>query len=249
MTREKRTPNRDRGPAGPRAGRLRRLLAGSAGRLLLRAAVVALLAPLLVIAAYRFVDPPITPLMLIRLAQGEGLRHDSVPLSRISPHLIASVIASEDNLFCRHSGFDTAAMQDEIDTWLAGDRPHGASTITMQTAKNILLWPGRDVLRKAIEAWLTPQLEALWSKRRILEVYLNIAEMGPGVYGAQAAARAYFDKEALSLSPREAALLAAVLPNPRERSVVRPAAHVSRKASRIMRRTGQLGSLLDCVRN
>ena len=216
---------------------------------MLRTALTALLAPLLMIVLYRSVDPPITPLMLIRLAQGEGLRHDSVPLAQISPHLIASVIASEDNLFCRHSGFDTAAMQGEIDTWLAGDRPRGASTITMQTAKNILLWPGRDVLRKAVEAYLTPQLELLWSKRRILEVYLNVAEMGPGVYGAEAAARAYFKKPALSLSRREAALLAAVLPNPWARSVVRPGWLVSGKANRIMRRTEQLGPLLDCVRS
>ena len=143
------------------------------------------------------------------------MHHRSVPLASVSPALIAAVIAAEDNAFCRHHGFDTQALQDEIDNWLAGERPRGASTITMQTAKNILLWPGRDPVRKVVEAWLTPQIELMWSKRRILEVYLGIVEMGPGVYGAEAAARRYFDKPASALNRREAALLAAVLPNPR----------------------------------
>ena len=118
----------------------------------------------------------------------------------------------------------------------------------MQTAKNILLWPGRDLLRKLIEAWLTPQLESLWSKRRILEVYLGVAEMGPGVYGAEAASRLYFDKPAIALGRREAALLAAVLPNPLERSVERPSPYVVRRASRIMRRAEQIQSFIDCLK-
>jgi monofunctional glycosyltransferase len=158
------------------------------------------------------------------------------------------VIAAEDNLFCRHYGFDATAMQEEIDTWLEGDRPRGASTITMQTAKNILLWPGRDLLRKLSEAWLTPQLESFWSKRRILEVYLGVAEMGPGVYGAEAASQLYFEKPAIALGRREAALLAAVLPNPLERSVERPSLYLSRRASRIMRRAEQIKPLIDCLR-
>jgi monofunctional biosynthetic peptidoglycan transglycosylase len=216
------------------------------GRLALRIILLFLVGPTAVIGLYRFFDPPITPLMLVRLAQGEALHHRAVPLWRVSPHLIAAVIAAEDNLFCRHFGFDTEALS-EIDTWLAGDRPRGASTITMQTAKNILLWPGRDPLRKLIEAWLTPQIELLWSKRRILEVYLGIAEIGPGVYGAEAAARIYFHKPAAALGRREAALLAAVLPNPRERSAERPDPYVARRASRIMRRADQIGPLLDCV--
>ncbi len=218
-------------------------------RRLLRVLLILLLAPTLVILVYRFVDPPVTPLMLIRLAQGEGLDHRAAPLARISPNLIAAVIASEDNLFCEHWGFDVAAMRGEFDSWLAGERPRGASTITMQTAKNILLWPSRDPVRKVLEAALTPQLELLWSKPRILEVYLGIIEWGPGIYGAEAAARRYFGKPASAVSAREAALLAAVLPNPREWSPVRPNRLVAGKAARIMRRTGQLGPLLDCVRN
>ena len=121
-------------------------------RVLLRVLLVLVLLPTLIIVLYRFVDPPVTPLMLIRLAQGEALHHGAVPLPRVSPHLIASVVAAEDNLFCEHWGFDTRAMQGEINSWLAGERPRGASTITMQTAKNILLWPARDPVRKVLEA-------------------------------------------------------------------------------------------------
>ena len=216
-------------------------------RVLLRVLLVLVLLPTLIIVLYRFVDPPVTPLMLIRLAQGEALHHGAVPLPRVSPHLIASVVAAEDNLFCEHWGFDTRAMQGEINSWLAGERPRGASTITMQTAKNILLWPARDPVRKVLEAALTPQVELLWSKRRILEVYLGIIEWGLGIYGAEAAARRYFGKPASALSAREAALLAAVLPNPREWSPIRPNRLVAGRAARIMRRAGQLGPLLDCV--
>lgn len=218
------------------------------GRLALLAGLVLLFAPTVIIILYRYLDPPVTPLMLLRLAQGEAINYQPVPLSRVSPELIAAVIAAEDNRFCRHSGFDAIAMQEEIDTWLEGDRPRGASTITMQTAKNILLWPGRDLLRKLIEALLTPQLESLWSKPRILEVYLDIAEMGPGVYGAEAASQAYFDKPAAALGRREAALLAAVLPNLLEWSAVRPSPRVARRASRIMRRAEHIKPLLNCLR-
>lgn len=206
-----------------------------------------LLTPIAVIGLYRYFDPPVTPLMLLRLAEGEAFHYQPIPLSRVSPNLIAMVIAAEDNQFCRHSGFDVTAMEEEIDTWLDGDRPRGASTITMQTAKNILLWPGRDFLRKLLEAWLTPQIELLWSKHRILEVYISIAEMGPGVYGAEAASRLYFGKPAAALGRQEAALLAAVLPNPRARSVERPSPYVVRRAARIMHLAQQIKPFIDCL--
>ncbi len=218
-------------------------------RWIIRAALLALLAPIPLIVLYRFVDPPATPLMLMRLVQGEALHYQPVPLARISPHLIAAVIASEDNLFCRHMGFDVGALRSEVDNWMDGERPRGASTISMQTAKNILLWPGRDLVRKALEAWFTPQLELLWNKRRIIEVYLNIAEMGPGVYGAEAASQRYFGKPASALGRREAALLAAVLPNPRHWSAAEPSLFVQQRAGRIVRRMDRLGPLLECVRN
>jgi len=185
--------------------------------------------------------------MVIRLFEGESLDKKWVPLDRISSQLVKAVIAAEDNHFCEQLGFDAEALWREIRTWLGGDRPRGASTITMQTAKNILLWPGRDPARKLIEAWMTPQIELLWSKRRILEVYLNIAEMGPGLYGAEAAALAYFGKTARQLSPLQASLIAATLPNPREWSASRPSSYVTARARKIRRRTDQLGPLLDCA--
>ena len=185
--------------------------------------------------------------MLIRLAEGEGLERHWVPLEAISPHLVHAVIAAEDNHFCSHKGFDWRALELEWRAFRAGERPRGASTISMQTAKNLFLWPGRSFARKALEAWLTPQIELLWDKPRILEVYLNIAETGPGLYGAQAAARAHFGKSAAELSRREAALIAAILPSPLGWSANRPSQFVDRRARTIATRIGQLGPLLDCA--
>jgi monofunctional biosynthetic peptidoglycan transglycosylase len=215
--------------------------------LLLRTVVVLLLAPTAIVALYRVLDPPLTPLMVIRLFEGEGLARSWRSLDEISPHLARAVIAAEDNLFCRHHGFDTAALQRALQDYIDGERAPGASTITMQTAKNILLWPGRDPVRKLIEAWLTPQIELFWPKRRILEVYLNVVEMGPGIYGAEAAARAYFGKAAVALGPQESALIAAVLPNPRIWSPKHPTRYVAGRARTIAGRVGQLGPLLDCA--
>ena len=218
-------------------------------RWVVRAVLALLLLPLGPILAYCFVPPPVTPLMLIRALQGHEMRQDWVPLSSIAPALAESVVAAEDNLFCRHSlGFDLGALRGEAEAWWEGGRPRGASTITMQTAKNILLWPGRDPLRKAVEAWLTPQVAILWPRRRVMEVYLNIVEFGPGLYGAEAAARAHFNKPASALTAREAARLAAVLPGPLTRSAARPSEQVLRRAAVIERRVGQLGPLLDCLR-
>jgi monofunctional biosynthetic peptidoglycan transglycosylase len=211
------------------------------------ALLIFLLLPPALILVFRFAPVPLTPLMVIRLAEGEGLRKQWVPLDRMAPVLAESVIASEDNLFCRHWGFDWQAMKGQLDKVLDGERPRGASTITMQTAKNMFLWPGRDPLRKVLEAWLTPQLELLWGKRRILEVYLNIVELGPGIYGAEAAAQAYFKKPAARLTGDEAARLAAVLPNPRRWSPARPTRYIVARARSIAARIRQLGPYLDCV--
>ena len=213
-----------------------------------RALLVLLLLPPLVLVAYRFVPVPITPLMVIRLVEGEGLSRSWVPLEAIAPALREAVVAAEDNLFCQHWGFDLPALEGELAALREGRRARGASTITMQTAKNLFLWPDRSLTRKVLEAWFTPQIELLWPKRRILEVYLNIAELGPGIYGAEAAARAYFGKPAADLSPREAALLAAVLPSPRQWSPTRPTDFLNRRVQTIHTRINQLGPLLDCVR-
>jgi monofunctional glycosyltransferase len=225
-----------------------RTLAGRTRRLLIRVVLIALLAPPALLVAYRFLPPPITPLMLIRLAEGEGLQKHWQPLAQIAPALAEAVVASEDNRFCAHWGVDWPALRGEIDAWLAGEPARGASTITMQTAKNLFLWPDRSVARKALEAPLTLQIELLWPKRRIIEVYLNVVEFGPGIYGAEAAAQSYFGKPAAALSLREAALLAAVLPHPRSSSPARPSAYLEDRARTIRGRIDQLGPMLDCVR-
>ena len=206
-----------------------------------------LLAPPALLLLYRFVPVPLTPLMVIRLAEGEGFDKQWRALDQIAPAFAYAAIAAEDNQFCTHSGFDWQALGEVLEEVKAGERPRGASTITMQTAKNLFLWPSRSLVRKGFEAWLTPQIELLWPKRRILEVYLNNAELGPGVYGAEAAAKAYFGKPAASLAPVEAALLAAVLPNPREWSPARPTDHLERRADTILTRIQQLGPMLACA--
>jgi monofunctional biosynthetic peptidoglycan transglycosylase len=229
----------DRVAPGRRAGWRRRRL--------VRIALAVLLLPTALILVFRFVPPPVTPLMLWRLAQGEGLEKDWVPLAAISPHLPDAVIAAEDNRFCEHGGIDWPALRHELSRAFAGEHARGASTISMQTTKNVLLWPGRDLVRKLLEAALTPQLELFWSKRRIMEVYLNVAETGPGLYGAEAAARRFFGKPARALTRHEAALIAAVLPNPRRWSPQRPTRYIAQRVRTIERRMGQLGPLLDCV--
>lgn len=217
-------------------------------RLALRAALAVLLAPLVLILLFRFLPVPLTPLMVVRLAQGYGLHHDWVAYDRIAPELAHAVVASEDNLFCREAlGFDGNALADQIELWWRGERPRGASTITMQTARNLLLWPGRDSVRKLFEAWLTPQIALLWPKQRILEVYLNIVEFGPGVYGAEAAALHYFGTHAADLTADQAARLAVILPNPLEWSAARPGPYVRERARVIRHRIGQIGELLSCT--
>lgn len=216
------------------------------GRALVVFLAIAVSVPAGLIVLYRFAPVPLTPLMVIRLAEGYGVEKDWVPLEQISPHLPASVLASEDNRFCQHLGFDVAAIERAIEAARDGERLRGASTVTMQTAKNLFLWPHRSFVRKAFEAYLTPMLELIWPKRRILEVYLNIVEFGPGIYGAEAAAQHHFGKPAADLTAREAALLAVVLPNPLELSASSPSDYVSRRAATIQARVQQLGDTIDC---
>ncbi len=198
--------------------------------------LAALLLPVFAVLTYRFVPPPITPLMVMRWAGGAPIRQRWVPLARISPALIRAVVASEDEKFCFHHGFDWDAMGEAWKEWRAGRTPRGASTITMQTAKNLFLWPGRSFLRKGIEAYFTVLLELFWSKQRIIETYLNVIEWGNGIYGAEMAARLHFGKPASALTPREAALFAAVLPNPRRWSPDHPDAYIDERAATIRAR-------------
>ncbi len=230
----------------PRSRRLTRALA-RLRRGLLRLLLGLFLLQLGMVLACRGWDPPATPLMLWRSLQGYPLRYEPVPLAQVSPHLKRAVLASEDSRFCRHYGFDWRELRPQLVRLLRGEPARGASTITMQTARNILLWPGRDPLRKLLEALVTVELELLWSKRRIFEVYLNVAEFGPGVYGAEAAARYGFDTTAARLGPRQAALLVSVLPAPLRRRPDRPDARLRRRAELVLTRMRTLGRLADCV--
>ena len=248
MARKKRIPRKTR-------KQLRRMREG-VGRRLFRliwrgiatGVLIVVGVPVALAALYRYVPPPVTPLMVIRFIGGEGLEKDWTPLEEISRHARYAVIAAEDNNFCVHDGFDWDAVREATIDYLEGERLRGASTISMQTAKNVYLWPGRTFVRKGLEAPLTVLIEYLWDKQRILEIYLNIAEWGPGVYGIEAAAQTHFGKPAARLTRREAALLAAILPSPRKWSPARPGEYVRARASQIERRIRGLGDLLDCAR-
>lgn len=193
------------------------------GRIVVLGGAALIAASLLAVVVCRFVPPAATPLMLIRLAEGYGIDKDWRPLSRISPHLVRAVMAGEDAKFCQHHGFDWAAIDDAWRRYESGrGRLRGASTISMQTAKNVFLWPGRDWVRKGFEAYFTVLIEFLWGKHRIMEMYLNVIELGPGIYGAEAASRVYFHKPAAALTEAEAARLAAILPDPLKWSPTRP---------------------------
>lgn len=215
-------------------------------RLVLLVLAIVVVLPVLLIGLFSVVPPPITPLMLIRQADGFDIDKDWVSFSEISPHLPAAVIASEDNNFCQHGGFDWEQIEKAYQTYESGGRLRGASTITQQTAKNLFLWPARSYVRKGIEAWLAVLIDLLWSKQRVLEVYLNIVEWSGGVYGAEAAAKYYFGKPAADLSQREAALLATVLPNPLNRSASNPTGEQASHANTLITRIGQIRPLLDC---
>ena len=214
-----------------RESRLERL--ARAIRLALRRLFLALAAILVLLVAwvglYRFVDPPFGFYMLSENRRLGGIERQVVPMERIAPVMARSAIAAEDANFCRHWGFDVVAIRAALDA--GGQR--GASTITQQVVKNVFLWHGRSWPRKALEALITPLVEILWPKRRILEVYLNIAEFDTGIFGVQAAARHHFDRDAADLTPRQAALLAAVLPAPQARSASRPSDFVARRARAI----------------
>jgi monofunctional biosynthetic peptidoglycan transglycosylase len=228
-------------------------MASSRGGLIRRRlrAVVAVLAllivafPVMLTLLYSVIAPPVTPLMVIRLFEGNGIEKRWRSLDRISPHAAQAVIASEDNRFCRHHGFDLLAVKQVLDEYAAGKRLRGASTISMQVAKNVFLWPARSRVRKVLEAYLTLLVEALWTKQRIMEVYLNVAELGRGIYGFEAAAQHHFGKSANSLSRREASLLAVVLPNPRQWSL--QSAFAQHRAGVIRRRMRQIEPLFDCL--
>jgi monofunctional biosynthetic peptidoglycan transglycosylase len=184
---------------------------------------------------FKYINPPFTPLMLYRLAHREGMHYRWKPLSWMSPFLQQAVLASEDQRFLDHNGFDFNQINEALQEYAENKPLRGASTISMQVARNLFLWQGRSWTRKALEAYYTVLIELLWNKQRILETYLNVAEWGKGMFGAEAAALRYFRCSASAVSREQAALLAAVLPNPRQWSPVRPTSLIQRRKAFILR--------------
>ena len=199
------------------------------------------------VLALRWIPPPTSSFIaqgwLSALWAGEraAFRYDWTPMATISPHAALAVIAAEDQRLPDHFGFDFVEIRNALEDQDEGRPLRGASTLSQQVAKNLFLWSGRDWIRKGLEAWFTVLLELLWSKQRILEVYLNIAEFGEYTFGAEAASRRFFDKSAAQLTAREAARLAAVLPNPRRYRVDRPSVYVLKRQRWIERQMRQLG--------
>jgi len=187
---------------------------------------VAVLGSWAIVLALRWIAPPVTAFMLVDPAARRDFDYEWVEFDRIATGLPIAVMAAEDQKFPEHSGFDLESIRDAIDERRGGGRLRGASTITQQVAKNLFLWPGQSYVRKAIEAYFTVLIEVAWPKRRILEVYVNVAEFGPGVYGAGAASRRYFGKSADRLTDADAALLAAVLPSPKRFDIDAPSAYL-----------------------
>ncbi|MFV8837184.1 monofunctional biosynthetic peptidoglycan transglycosylase [Salinimicrobium soli] len=199
----------------------------------------------LMVVLYKWVPVPFTPLMAIRYFEhpDEKIRHDWVPMEEISPNLPLAVVASEDQNFASHNGFDYDAIKKAIEESKRRKKSRGASTISQQTAKNVFLWPHRSWFRKGLEVYFTFLIELIWSKERIMEVYLNSIEMGKGIYGAEAASQAWFGKPAARLTQYEAAALAAVLPNPRVYRANPASSYIQQRKGWIVRQMNNLGRL------
>ena len=199
----------------------------------------------LMVIIYGWVPIPYTPLMVIRYIENpdEGIRHQWVPIEEISNNLKVAVIASEDQNFPNHRGFDVKAIEKAMDENQAGKRTRGASSISQQTAKNVFLWPNRSWVRKGFEVYFTFLIETFWRKERILEVYLNSIEMGKGIYGAEAASKAWFNKPAKILTPYEAAAIAAILPNPRVYKANPASNYIQGRKSWIVRQMQNMGPI------
>jgi monofunctional glycosyltransferase len=210
------------------------------------------LSSLFFVLLYTFVNPPVTPLMVIRSLQqmfhGETLvlKKDWVSLKEISPSLQLAVVASEDNRFLEHHGFDFKAIEKAKDynEKKEGKKMRGASTISQQTAKNVFLWPQRSWIRKGLEAYFTVLIELVWSKKRIMEVYLNVIETGKGIYGAEQASQIYFNKPASRLTASESALLAGILPNPIKWNPAHPTNYLLSRQHWILWNMGNIGKLV-----
>lgn len=207
-----------------------------------------LLLPYALIVLYRF-EPikPISTLMIYEVMTGRFYEREWIELDDISPSLVQSVLMSEDGQYCAHSGVDWAALNLVVESALDGEPSRGASTIAMQSSKNLFLWSSRSYIRKALEIPLALTSDHVWGKRRLLEIYLNIAQWGHGIYGIEAAAQAYFGKGADTLTRRQSALLAVTLPNPILRNPAKPSQGLSRLAGRIETRARQSGAYIKCI--
>lgn len=203
---------------------------------------------LVLVLAFKWLPVPVTATMLM---DENGITKDWESLDNIDRNLVSAVIAAEDSRFCEHFGFDAEAIEQALEERLAGERQRGGSTISQQTAKNVFLWQGGGFFRKGLEAWFTFWIEALWGKRRIMEVYLNVAETGIGTYGAEAGAQRYFGHSAARLSADEASRMAAALPSPKKRAVKNPSGWLARHGNSIERRIGivRRDGLDACVYN
>ncbi len=218
-------------------------------RFLLRAALWFTGISLFLVIIFKFVPVPFTPLMAIRFVENKFdgkeviFSHDWEPLENISINLQKAVIASEDSNFMIHSGFDFNAIEKAMKNNEQGKKIKGGSTISQQTSKNVFLWQGRSYLRKGLEAYFTVLIEFIWGKERIMEVYLNSIEMGNGVYGAQAASQHWYSKNASQLTPREAAGIAAILPNPRKFKASNSSSYINKRKNRIVRHMRHVGKI------
>lgn len=234
-----------RKPSSPKKQPLFKKIAIITGKVILWFVLVTVLWVL----AYRFINPPITWLMVQRNSErkAEGkegkIEKKWVKFEDISDNMKRAVVSAEDQLFLKHMGFDIKAIEKAYASNAKGKKIKGGSTISQQTAKNVFLWPGRSYIRKGFEAYFTLLIEVLWSKERILEVYLNVIEMGDGIYGAEAAAQAYYGKSCTNLKRGEAALIAACFPNPRRWTPKKPTGYIRHKQYLIMRNMRRLGPL------
>ena len=222
---------------------------GGIGRFLAKLLLGLFLFSILWVLAYRFVPPPITATMVGDLVAGRGLAKDWMSLDEMDRDMVRAAIAAEDSKFCQHRGFDWDAIQDAAKRNASGGRIRGGSTISQQTAKNVFLWQGGGYFRKGLEAYFTFLIETLWGKRRIAEVYLNVAETGIGTYGANAGSMRYFGHDASAMSATEAARIAAVLPLPKKRGAIAPQGFTRRYGNSIAARIGVVGrdGLDSCI--
>ncbi|WP_437179034.1 monofunctional biosynthetic peptidoglycan transglycosylase [Neorhizobium galegae] len=231
-----------------RAGWRRRPVSGNLIRRIVLIAIALVVLPYLLIFVYALpFTRPVSTLMLSELALFRGYDRRWVSLDQISPNLVRSVMMSEDGQFCFHGGVDWNQMRGVVEDALDGEATRGASTIPMQTAKNLFLWNGRSFIRKGLELPLALGADLVWSKRRMMEIYLNIAEWGPGIYGAEAAAQYHFKVPASKLSARQAALLAVALPNPITRVASKPSRGVQQLAVLVERRARGSGDYIKCI--